>query len=359
MAWPKRSIGGSPHELAAADLAPGSGTVRSAGVAGLGCAVPDQIVTNHDLARSVDTSHEWIVERTGIVERRIAAPHEATSDFAIAAARRALADAGLPGDDVDLVIVATVTPDHPFPAVASQVQQAVGASHAGAFDLAAGCSGFIYALAAGSQFIASGFADHVLVLGAETLSRIVDWTDRATCVLFGDGAGAVVLSPAAPGEGFLSFDLGSDGGGASLLYVDAGGSRKPATRETVDSRAHTIKMAGREVFKWAVQIQVESALSALRRAELTVDDVDCFIAHQANLRIIDAAAKRLGVAPERVIVNVDRYGNTSAASIPLALDEARQTGRLRPGDIVVTVGFGAGLSWGSAVLKWGAPVTDA
>lgn len=321
--------------------------------------MPSRILTNNDLAQIVDTSHEWIVERTGIVERRIANPDEATSDLAIPAARRALADAGRAPDELDLVICATVTPDHPFPAVASLVQHALGARHAAAFDLAAGCSGFIYGLAVGAQFIASGLYRHVLVVGAETLSRIVDWSDRATCVLFGDGAGAVVLSPAAPGNGFLAFDLGSDGSGAGLLYVEAGGSRHPASHETVERRAHTIRMNGREVYKWAVNIVADSTLAALRRAELSVDQVDCFIAHQANLRIIEGAARRLGIPPERIVVNLERYGNTSAASIPLALEDARRSGRLTPGAVVVMVGFGAGLSWASTVMRWGDPAATA
>ena len=317
--------------------------------------MPDRILSNDDLARMVDTSHEWIVERTGIVERRIAGPDQATSDLAIPAAHRALADARLAPEAIDLVICATVTPDHPFPAVASLVQHAIGARHAAAFDLAAGCSGFIYGLAVGAQFIASGLYRHVLVVGAETLSRIVDWTDRATCVLFGDGAGAAVLSPAAPGHGFLAFDLGSDGSGASLLYVEAGGSRHPASHETVERRAHTIRMNGREVYKWAVNIVADSTLAALRRAELSVEQVDCFIAHQANLRIIEGAARRLGIPPERIVVNLERYGNTSAASIPLALEDARRCGRLAPGAVVVMVGFGAGLSWAATVMRWGDP----
>jgi 3-oxoacyl-[acyl-carrier-protein] synthase-3 len=322
------------------------------GISGVGSYVPDRIVTNHELERKVDTTDEWIRTRTGIAERRVAAAEQATSDLAREAARRALADARIEGAAVDLVIVATVTPDHPFPAVSSVVQDAIGAPRAGAFDLNAGCSGFIYAMAVGTQFVQTGTYRNVLVVGAETLSRIVDWSDRATCVLFGDGAGAVVLSPAPEGYGFLSFDLGSDGSGASLLYVDAGGSRTPATAETVAQCRHSIRMNGREVFKFAVRAIADSTKKALIAAGLTVADINCFVAHQANARIFDAAADRLGIEPARVYNNVSRYGNTSAASIPLALDEARAEGKIRRGDIVALVGFGAGLSWASAIVRW-------
>lgn len=314
--------------------------------------MPEHVLTNTDLERMVDTSDEWIRTRTGISERRIAAPGEVTSDMAGLAAERALADAGLRGSDMDLVVVATVTPDHPFPSVSSTLQDRIGAGRAGAFDLAAGCSGFIYALVVGAQFIQAGTCERVLVVGAETLSRLVNWTDRATCVLFGDAAGAVVLSPAAQGFGILSFDLGSDGSGAGLLYVDAGGSRFPATPETVAAGRHAIVMSGREVFKFALRAIEDSTRRALAKAGLTVDDVDCFVAHQANARIFDAAAERLGIDPARVYNNVNRYGNTSSASIPLALDEARADGKVRPGDVVALVGFGAGLTWGSAIVRW-------
>jgi 3-oxoacyl-[acyl-carrier-protein] synthase-3 len=322
------------------------------GVSGVGSYAPARILRNADLEHLVETTDEWIRTRTGIAERRIAAPDEATSDMAIRAAQSALRDARLPGQEIDLVIVATVTPDHPFPAVASIVQDAVGAGRAAAFDLAAGCSGFIYAMITGSQFICSGAYRHVLVIGAETLSRIVDWTDRTTCVLFGDAAGAVVLGSCSEGFGILSFDMGSDGSGAPLLYVDAGGSRFPASSETVAAQRHSIRMSGAEVFKFAVRVIEESTRRALAKANLGVEDIDCFVAHQANARIFDAAAKRLGLRADRVYNNVHRYGNTSAASIPLALDEARGDGRIRRGDIVALVGFGAGLSWASTIVRW-------
>jgi 3-oxoacyl-[acyl-carrier-protein] synthase-3 len=327
-------------------------TLRPAGIIGLGSYVPERVLANAELEQLVETTDEWIRTRTGISERRLAAPEEATRDLANRAAERALADAGVPGSAVDMVVVATVTPDFPFPAVASTVQDHIGARSAGAFDLAAGCSGFIYSLAVGAQFVQTGMCENVLVVGAEILSRLVDWTDRSTCVLFGDGAGAVLLGPSSPGRGILAVDLGSDGAGAQLLYVEAGGSRYPATAETVAERRHAIRMNGREVFKFAVRAIEESTQRALDRAGLTVADIDCFVAHQANARIFDAAAERLRIDPDRVYNNVNRYGNTSSASIPLALDEARAEGKVRPGDIVALVGFGAGLSWASAIVRW-------
>jgi 3-oxoacyl-[acyl-carrier-protein] synthase-3 len=326
--------------------------LRGAGIAGVGACLPERVLTNFDLEKIVETSDEWIVTRTGISERRIVAEEEATSDLAIGAARAALAQAGVDARDVDLVIVGTITPDVPFPAVASLVQDRIGATHAGAFDLSAGCSGFVYGLATGAQFIQGGVYDNVLVIGADVISRILNWQDRSTCVLFGDGAGAALLRPAEPGEGLLSFDLGSDGSGAELLCVEAGGTRLPASQETVAKMQHTVKMAGSEVFKFAVRAIEESTRRALARAQLEVVDIDCFIAHQANARIIEAAARRLELPPERVFMNVDRYGNTSAASIPIALAEAVGTGRVRSGDTLALVGFGAGLSWASAILNW-------
>jgi len=338
--------------LATAPLVLPASRVRTAGILGLGCHVPERVLTNSDLERMVETSDEWIVSRTGISERRIAAPTEATSDLAVQAARRAMADAGLSGEDLDLIIVATITGDYPFPATANLVQHALGARRAGAFDLSAGCAGFIYGLAVAAQFIEAGLYQRVLVVGAEIISRFVDWKDRSTCVLFGDGAGAAVLGPVADGEGFLSFDLGSDGGGAEMLLVDSGGSRNPTSAETVAGDRHSIRMVGSEVYKFAVRVIDESTRRSLDRAGLTVDDIDCFVAHQANIRIIDAATKRLRLDESRVFNNVHRYGNTSAASIPLALEDARSQGRLRAGDTVALVGFGAGLSWASCILNW-------
>jgi 3-oxoacyl-[acyl-carrier-protein] synthase-3 len=324
----------------------------NAGIAGLGTYVPERILTNAQLEEMVDTSDEWIRSRSGIRERRITAPEQATSDMAVAAAERALADAGITPEEIDLIIVATNTPDMLFPATACLVQDRIGAKNAGAFDLAAGCTGFIYAMSVGSQFIAAGSCRTVLVIGADNLSKITNWEDRNTCVLFGDGAGAVVLRPVARGSGILAFKLCSDGAGGIHLMMPAGGSRRPATRETVDGKQHYIYMNGREVFKFAVRIMGEAAEEVLAAAGLDKSDLDFFIPHQANIRIIDAAAKRLGLPMEKVLVNVDRYGNTSTASIPLALEEAVHSGRIKKGEHIVMVGFGAGLTWGAVAMKW-------
>jgi len=326
---------------------------RRATITGVGSCVPERVVTNFDLEKMVDTTDEWIRTRTGIRERRVAAEDQATSDLAVVAARRALEEARLDPADLDLIIVATVTPDMPFPATACIVQDRLGASRAAALDLETACSGFVYALATGAQFIETGLYNNVLVIGAETLSKIVDWTDRRTCVLLGDGAGAVVLQPApAEDQGLLSFHLGADGGGADLLKQPAGGSRLPASEETVRSRLHYVHMNGREVFKFAVKVMGEAAQAALEKCGLGFADVDYYIPHQANYRIIEASARRFGLPMERVYVNIDRYGNTSAASIPVALDEAVDQGRIRPGDLVLLVAFGGGLTWGAAVCRW-------
>lgn len=315
--------------------------------------VPEKVLTNFDLEKMVDTSDAWIRERTGIRERRIAAPEESTSDLATRAAKEALAAANLSPEEIDLIIVATASPDMLFPATACLVQANLGASRAAAFDLEAGCSGFIYGLAVGAQFIATGSCRHVLVIGAETLSRLTNWEDRSTCVLFGDGAGAAVLSPVSPPRGILSFYLRSDGSGGELLKLPAGAARLPASRETVESRLHFIAMNGREVFKFAVRAMEEAALEALNRAGVSSQEIDCFVPHQANIRIIDATAKRLGLPPEKVVVNIDRYGNTSAASIPIALYEAVAQGKIKPGEsTVLMVAFGAGLTWGSVLMRY-------
>lgn len=326
--------------------------VRPAGILGIGSYAPERVLTNHDLEAIVETNDEWIVTRTGISERRIAASGETTADLAYHAAVRALADAGLTGADLDLIVVATVTGDAPFPATASVLQERLGAKSAAAFNLSAACAGFIYALATGSQFIQTGTFRHVLVVGAESLSRITNWRDRTTCVLFGDGAGAAVLGPVAEGQGFLSFDLGSDGSGAEQLAVDPGGWGHPLTTGSEAELTHSIRMNGGEVFKFAVRVLDDSTRRSLALAGLSVEDVDLLIPHQANIRIIDAAAKRLGLSEQSVFSNVHRYGNTSAASIPLAVVEARDEGRLHEGDTVVLVGFGAGLSWASCVVNW-------
>jgi 3-oxoacyl-[acyl-carrier-protein] synthase-3 len=322
-------------------------------IAGWGKYLPERIMPNSELAQMVDTSDEWILARTGIAERRIAAPEETTCSLAVQAARAALDRAQVSPRDLDLVIVATCTPDYAnMPATASLVQHALGAERAGAFDLNAVCSGFLYGLATGSQFILSGAYTSVLIIGAEVFTRILDWQDRSTCVLFGDGAGAVVLQPTDKAGGLLSFVLGSDGGGACSLYVPAGGSRQPATAETVAERAHYVKMQGRDVFRFATRILPESVSQAMEAANLTTDDIDLLIPHQANTRIIDSATRRLKLPESAVFSNVQRYGNTSAASIPVALCEAVDEGLVPDGSTLVMSGFGAGLSWGTAVWKW-------
>ncbi len=328
-------------------------------IAGWGKFLPERVVPNSELAETLDTSDEWIRARTGIGERRVAAPEETTCTLSVQAARAALERAQVRAEDLDLIIVATCTPDYAnMPATASLVQHALGARRAGAFDLNAVCSGFLYGLATGSQFILSGAYKTVLVIGAEVFTRILDWQDRSTCVLFGDGAGAVVLRPTETPGGLLSFVLGSDGEGACSLYVPAGGSRRPTSAETVAERAHYVKMQGRDVFRFATRIVPESVLQALEAADLTTEDIDLLIPHQANVRIIDAAARRLKLPESAVFSNLERYGNTSAASIPVALCEALEAGLVEPNSTIVMSGFGAGLSWGTAVWKWHANELD-
>ncbi|TEB12082.1 beta-ketoacyl-ACP synthase III [Pelotomaculum propionicicum] len=322
------------------------------GIAGVGAYVPDRVLTNADLEKMVDTTDEWIINRSGIRERRIAPPEMVTSDFAVAAGRQAIAGAGITAEDVDLVIVATNTPDMLFPATACLVQDRIGAKKAGAFDLAAGCTGFMYALVVGSQFVASGSCRNVLVIGAENLSKIINWKDRRTCVLFGDGAGAVVLRQAAPGSGILAQKLWADGSGGEFLTLPAGGARNPATHATVENNMHFVHMRGKEIFKFAVRATGKAAEEVLSLAGLKTADIDFFIPHQANVRIIEAAAKRLGLPKEKVLVNVDRYGNTSTASMPITLYEAVRCGKIKKGNHILMVGFGAGLTWAAAVLKW-------
>jgi 3-oxoacyl-[acyl-carrier-protein] synthase-3 len=326
-------------------------SLRAVGILGTGSRVPDKVVTNFDLEQQLDTSDEWIRTRTGISARRIACEGEATSDLAIVAAKRALENAKVGIAEIDLIVVATCTPDHLFPATAVLVQEALGANRCAAFDLNAVCSGFSYALDVVSQMVATGAYNKALVIGADVMSRTVDWTDRSTCVLFGDGAGAVVVGAVDQG-GILGSALGADGKGASLLYMPAGGYREQSTPATLAARRNCMVMNGREVYKFAVHVMGDAALQALDKVGLTAEDVSLFIPHQANIRIIDSAAKRLGLSPDKVFVNLDQYGNTSAASIPLALDEAARAGRIRSGDVVVTVGFGAGLTWGANVIRW-------
>ncbi|MEZ8221165.1 3-oxoacyl-[acyl-carrier-protein] synthase-3 [Candidatus Fervidibacteria bacterium JGI MDM2 JNZ-1-D12] len=325
--------------------------MRAAGIVGLGSYVPEKVLTNFDLEKLVETSDEWITTRTGIKERRVAAAHETTTTMAIEAAKAALADANIPASEIDLIIVATVTPDYFFPSTACQVQHAIGAPRAAAFDLLVGCTGFVYGVVTACHFVQSGGANCALVIGSETLTRIVDWTDRKTCVLFGDGAGAAIIAPVPEGRGLLGFDLGSDGSGGQLLKAGALQSCYTNPSEFGFNGRPTIYMNGNEVFKFAVRVMADSTLAALQKSGLTINDVDLIVPHQANIRIIDAAARRLGVPMEKIFVNVDKYGNTSAASIPIAMDEAKRSGLLREGSVVVAVSFGAGLSWASFVMR--------
>jgi len=319
-------------------------------------AVPERVLTNDDLATLVDTSDEWIWQRTGIAERRVASEGETTFTLGLQAAQAALEVADLDPSHLDLIIVATATPEYAFPATACLLQDALGAERAAAFDLSAGCSGFMYGLSLAADLVAAGNYGHALVVGAETLSRITDWTDRSTCVLFGDGAGAVVLRASEAPGGVLSSVLGSDGSGGELLIQPAGGSAQPATAETVTTRQHFIHMQGRQVFRFATRVMPEAAHQALKRAGLTVDDVRLFVPHQANDRILQAAAKGLGVSQERLFSNLARYGNTSSASVPIALCEAIEQGLVERDDVLVCVGFGAGLTWAASVIRWSLPL---
>ena len=314
-------------------------------ITGLGVKVPDRVVTNDDLKQYVDTTDEWIRERTGIRERRMASKEEALSDIALPASRDALAQAGVEGKDIDLLIVATVTPDMTFPSTGAILADKLGAADAAAYDLSAGCTGFMYALAQAYGMLVGGLARRALVVGGDLLSRILDWDDRSTLVLFGDGAGAVVME-AVPEQGFLGFELGADGAGGQSLWLPGSGSR------IFDDPDRFVKMNGREVFKFATRILVKSAQDVMERCGVTIDDVDVYVPHQANMRIIDHATKKLGVPSEKVVINVDRYGNTSSGSIPLALADAAQDGRLKPGKLVLMTGMGAGLTWGSTLIRW-------
>ncbi len=327
-------------------------SVRGVTIAGTGMYVPERVLTNHDLARMVDTSDDWIRERTGIQERRIAGPGEASSDLAVIAARRALASAGLTAGDVDQIIVATTTPDRFLPSCACTVQAKLGATRAAAYDMFAACTGFIYGLALARGLVGTGMAETVLLIGVETLSRISDYTDRNTCVLFGDGAGAVVLRPCEPGQGLLALSMHSDGQQGEMLEVPAGGSSQPTTVETLAQRLHFIHMKGKELFKVAVRAMDESMRDVLEKAGMTAHDIDLLIPHQANLRIIEAVRERLGLPAEKVVVNIQRYGNTSSASIPISLDEMARAGRLWPGQRLGFVAFGGGVTWGASLVNW-------
>ncbi len=326
--------------------------VRPVKIAGVGAYVPPQVMTNADLEKMVDTSDEWIVERTGIRERRIAGIGVATSDLAIEAAKSCLLHAGVAGSELDLIIVASASPDHLFPATACIVQASLGANNAAAFDMEIGCSGFIYALVTGAQYISCGTYEKVLVIGSETLSRFTNWNDRNTCCLFGDGAGAVLLTPGEEGEGIISFILGSNGSSSSLLTLPMGGSRIPACKESLDQGLHYIHMEGKAVFKFAVKVLIKAVTEVLKECGREIDDIGLLIPHQANIRIIESACERFRMPMERVMVNIGQYGNTSSASIPIALFEAVRDGRVKKGQLVVLVAFGAGLSWGSVALVW-------
>ena len=322
-------------------------------IVGTGSSVPDRVLSNADLERIVSTSDEWIVTRTGISERRIAADGEATSDLAERAGRRALEAAGVDPMDVDLILVSTVTPDMFFPSTGCLLQGRLGALHAAAFDLSAACSGFIYGLSVADAYLRAGLMRNILVIGAETLSKLVDWKDRNTCVLFADGAGAALVQRTTGDARVLSTHLYADGSKGGQLIVPGGGSRHPISQKVVDENLAKIKMAnGNEVFKTAVRAMEEAAVAALKANGVEISDIDLFVPHQANGRIINATAQRLGLPRERIVVNIGRFGNTSAASIPIALDEAVRAGRLKPGDLLLMVAFGGGLTWGSALVRW-------
>jgi 3-oxoacyl-[acyl-carrier-protein] synthase-3 len=337
-------------------LANNTSTRRHAHVVGWGMAVPDRVLTNADLTTMVDTSEEWILQRTGIAERRIAGEGETTSTLSLQAARNALEVADLDPARLDLIIVATVTPDYGFPSTACLLQDALGAEEAGAFDLSAGCTGFVYAMALAADLISAGRYRTALVIGAETLSRITDYTDRATCILFGDGAGAVVLKASDTPGGVLSSELGADGSGGELLMLPGGGSVHPATHDSVTRRLHFIQMQGRQVFRFATRIMAEASKKVLDQAGQQIKDVALFIPHQANDRILQAAARGLGVPEQRMFSNLARYGNTSSASIPIALCEAIQQGKVKRDDLIVCVGFGAGLTWAAIAIRWTMPL---
>jgi 3-oxoacyl-[acyl-carrier-protein] synthase III len=339
---------------------PGSrGAPRSVRITGWGSYVPERVLSNADLERLVDTSDEWITTRTGIRERRVAAPHETTATLGAIAAKRAIAVAGLEPDDIDVIVVATLTPDYWMPSTAVLLKEAIGNRSAPAFDVMAACSGFVYGYATGDAYVRSGLARHVLVVGAELLTRFLDFSDRATCILFGDGAGAVVLSASdEEGGGLAGLELTTDPDGAYMIWLPSGGSKSPPTAETMRRGEHFIRMEGRETYRYATRTLATTALTAIERAGWQPDDVDLFIPHQANIRIIEAVAKGLGLPMEKMVVNIDRYGNTSAASVAIALDEAVRAGRVSPGDRLVLVAFGAGFTSGAAAITWTADPSD-
>ncbi len=326
--------------------------MKAVGIVGTGSYLPENIVTNNHFAEYLDTTDEWIVERTGIKERRKAAPGQATSDLGAIAAQKAIEDAGLKPEDIDMIITATVTPDMLFPSTACLIQNKIGAVNAGAFDISAACSGFVYGLSIANGYVATGMYKNVLVIGAEVLSAVLDPYDRRTVVLFGDGAGAAVVSEVDEGSGFLAFDLGADGSGGDVLKVNAGGSRMPATEDTFKQGEHYAKMEGKEVFKFAVRILGLTSKKVLAKANISTEDVDFLVPHQANIRIVDAALRTFKIAKDKTIINLDIYGNTSGASIPIALDEGLKSGKIKEQSMIVMVGFGAGLTWASTVMKY-------
>lgn len=338
--WSRERLSGDYKEL------------MKAKIIGTGSYVPETILTNKELERKVDTSHEWIVSRTGVHARRIAAKDEATSDLAAHAGKRALTAAGVSASEVDLIVVATTTPDMLFPSTACLVQHRLGASRAAAFDLAAACSGFVYALSVGEQYIISGQFKKVLVVGADLLSRFVNWSDRTTCFLFGDGAGAVLLSPSSGKHGILSARLHSDGSLWNLITIPGGGAAHPPSEKVLVEKLNTVKMKGNETFKAAVRALADVALETIKENHLSTSDIAYIIPHQANIRIIEAVAERLKMDMDRIVVNLDRYGNTSAGSIPLALDEAVREGRIAEGALILLLAFGSGLTWGSTLIRW-------
>lgn len=326
--------------------------LRKVGILGTGSYAPEKILNNEELSKIVDTSDSWIVERTGMQERRIAGKDEATSHLAIAAARSALDQAGVKAADIELIVVATATPDTLFPATACRVQQAIGATRAAGFDVSAACAGFVNALMTADSMIAAGYFQNALVIGAEKLSSIIDYTDRNTCILFGDGAGAVVLGADTDGATLIDHTIRIDGEGLDLIELPAGGSRQPATADSIATNQHFLKLEGKKVFRFAVNVICESVTEVLERNGYTIGDLDLLIPHQANLRIIEAANAKLGIDPDRVAVNIEKYGNTSAASIPILLDELSRDGQLKKGQLICFVAFGAGLSWGASLLRW-------
>lgn len=324
----------------------------AAGITGIGSYVPRKVLTNRDLEKMIDTSDEWIRTRTGISERHIVSEGTASSDLGVLAAEKALKSAGRSAEDIDMIVVSTASPDLIWPSTACLIQAKLGASSAGAFDVQAACAGFVFALTVAAQFVESERCKVVLVVGAEAMSRFIDWTDRNTCVLFGDGAGALVLEKVEKGYGLLGSYLGSDGKGSHLLQIPAGGSARPANEETIKENLHYIKMNGNEVFKFATRATIEAATEALKISGIKDEEVDFLIPHQANQRIIEAAASRLHITGDKVVSNINKYGNTSTASIPLAMDELWQAGKIKKGNIILTVGFGGGLTWGANVIRW-------